>query len=123
MRKYEEETDYSASVEETFAKFKQGAVKDYTVQFPSSLGMNSVEEKVLDFVALLSAEIFLHLDSYCTNNQHYLDPTIGRFDREIQFYICFLEYGDKFRRAGLALCYPKLYEIPKRSFTLINALT
>ena len=113
VRKYEEETDYSASVEETFAKFKQGAVKDYTVQFPSSLGMNSVEEKVLDFVALLYPEIFLHLDSYCTNNQHYLDPTIGRFDREIQFYISFLEYGDKFRRAGLALCYPKLSDTKK----------
>jgi DNA mismatch repair protein MutS len=113
VRKYEGETDYSASVEETFAKFKQGAVKNYAVKFPSSPGMNSVEEKVLDFVALLYPEIFLHLDTYCTNNQHYLDPKIGRFDREIQFYICFLEYVDKFRRAGLALCYPKLSDSKK----------
>jgi DNA mismatch repair protein MutS len=113
VRKYEGETDYSANVEETFAKFKQGAVKNYAVKFASSLGMNSVEEKVLDFVALLYPDIFLHLDSYCTNNQHYLDPTIGRFDREIQFYISFLEYIDKFRRAGLALCYPKLSDSKK----------
>ena len=34
VRKYEGETDYSASVEETFAKFKQGAVKNYAVKFP-----------------------------------------------------------------------------------------
>jgi len=108
VRKYEGETDYSGNVEETFAKFKQGAVKNYAVKFPSSLGMNSVEEKILDFVALLYPEIFLHLDSYCTNNHNYLDPVIGRFAREIQFYLSFLEYADKFRRAGLALCYPKL---------------
>jgi DNA mismatch repair protein MutS len=108
VRKYEGETDYSENVEAVFAKFQRGAVKSYAVKFPSSLGMNSVEEKILDFVALLHPEIFLHLDSFCTNHQHYLNPTIGRFDREIQFYISFLEYIDQFKRAGLNFCYPKL---------------
>ena len=32
VRKYESETDYSYEVEETFKKFKQGAVKDYRVK-------------------------------------------------------------------------------------------
>jgi DNA mismatch repair protein MutS len=113
VRKSEAETDYSANVAETFAKFKQGAVKNYAVKFPSSLSMNSVEEKILDFVALLYPEIFIRLDSYCTNNHNYLDPVIGRFDREIQFYLSFLEYVDKFRRAGLAFCYPKLSDTKK----------
>jgi DNA mismatch repair protein MutS len=116
VRKYEEETDYSSNVEETFAKFKQGAVKNYAVKFPSSLGMNSVEEKVLDFVALLYPEIFLRLDSFCKNNHNYLDPTIGLFDREIQFYISFLEYIERFKRAGLSFCYPQVSTTDKEVY-------
>jgi DNA mismatch repair protein MutS len=33
VRKYGDEIDYSAEVEQTFAKFKQGTVKDYRVKF------------------------------------------------------------------------------------------
>ena len=38
VRKYESEIDYSANVEETFEKFKQGAVKNYAVKFPILAG-------------------------------------------------------------------------------------
>ena len=106
IRKYDAEIDYSANIEETFEKFKQGAVKSYAAQFSSWPAMNSVEAKVLDFVALLYPEIFSRLDSYCANNHDYLDPQIGRFDREIQFYVSYLEYIERFRRAGLKFTYP-----------------
>jgi DNA mismatch repair protein MutS len=64
VRKYESEIDYSVDVEETFEKFKQGAVKDYAVKFSNSLDMNHVEAKVLDFVAQLYPEKFPDLDNY-----------------------------------------------------------
>jgi DNA mismatch repair protein MutS len=108
VRRYESEIDYSANVEETFEKFKQGAVNSYAAKFSFSQEMNSVEEKVLDFVALLYPAIFGSLDSYCTNHCNYLDEKIGRFDREIQFYLCYLDYIKQFRRAGLKFCYPIL---------------
>ena len=41
VRGYEGETDYSADVENTFAKFKQGAVKDYKVKFSRQRGYES----------------------------------------------------------------------------------
>lgn len=108
VSKYESEIDYTASVEETFAKFKQGAVKDYRVEFSDSPEMNHVEAGVLDLVAKLYPEVFSSLDSYYMRNAGYLDQTIARFDREIQFYIAYLEHLAVFRRAGLKFCYPEM---------------
>jgi DNA mismatch repair protein MutS len=108
VRKYESEIDYSANVEETFAQFKQGPVKHYTVKFPHRPEMNHIEDKVLDLVARLYPDIFLTLDTYCANNRNYLDETIGVFDREIQFYVSYLEYVARFKRAGLKFCYPRM---------------
>ncbi len=97
---------YSAAVEETFEKFKQGAVKDYKVKFLLSPDMNHIEAKALDFVAQLYPDIFLRLDNYVENNGNYLDEAIGAFDREIQFYVAYLEYIAILKRAGLKFCYP-----------------
>jgi len=108
VRKYKSELDYSADVEETFEKFKQGAVKDYRVKFSTDAGMNHVEAKILDLVAQLYPDIFLNLDNYCTKNGNYLDETIAVFDREIQFYIAYLEYITIIKRAGLKFCYPEI---------------
>src|SRR6266702_2958956 len=108
VRKYESEIDYSADVEETFAKFKQGAVKDYRVKFRNWPDMDHVEAQILDLVAKLYPDIFLELDDYCAKNSKYLDETIAIFDREIQFYMAYLEYVARFKRAGLKFCYPQI---------------
>ena len=108
VRMYESERDYSADVAETFAKFKQGAVKDYRVKFSTWPNMNHVEAQILDLVAKLYPEIFLHLDEFCTKNGAYLDETLVNFDREIQFYLAYLEYIARFKRAGLQFCYPHI---------------
>lgn len=113
VRKYQSELDYSANVEKTFEKFKQGAVKSYAAKFPSWSQMNTVEAKVLDFVALLYPDIFAHLASYAKKNRNYLDERLGLFDREIQFYISYLEYIARFRNAGLQFCYPQLSDTSK----------
>jgi len=106
--KYESEMDYTASVEDTFSKFKQGAVKDYRVKFSEDPEMNHVEAGVLDLVAKLYPEVFSSLDRYYVRNGNYLNETIARFDREIQFYLAYLEHVAIFRRAGLKFCYPEM---------------
>jgi DNA mismatch repair protein MutS len=106
VRNYDAEIDYSAAVEETFSKFKQGAVKDYRVSFPASSSLNHVEAMVLERVAQLNPEVFRALDDYCAKNRDYVNPTIANFDREIQFYIAWLEYAATFKSAGLKFCYP-----------------
>ena len=116
VRRYESEIDYSTEVAETFEKFKQGAVKDYRVEFPNWPDMNHVEAKVLDMVAQLYPEVFLNLDNYCAKNGNYLDETISVFDREIQFYVACLEYIEIFKRAGLKFCYPRISNQSKEIF-------
>jgi len=108
VRKYESEIDYSADVEETFEKFKQGAVKDYGVKFSTWPDMNHVEAGILDLVAKLYPDIFSNLDDYCAKNGNYPDETIAVFDREIQFYLAYLEHVAIFKRTGLKFCYPQI---------------
>lgn len=102
------EQDYSATIEETFARFKQGAVKDYRVKIAEHLEMNHIEAHILDLVAKLSPTIFHHLDDYCIQHQAYLDQTIATFDREIQFYLAYLDSIAPLQRAQLPFCYPRL---------------
>jgi DNA mismatch repair ATPase MutS len=108
VSKYESEIDYSIEVEKTFEKFKQGAVKDYRVEFPIEMGMNHVEAQILDLVAQLYPDIFLSLNDYCEKKGNFLDETIRVFDREIQFYVAYLEYIAILKRAGLNFCYPTI---------------
>lgn len=117
VRAYEGETDYSAQVEATFAKFQQGAVKDYRAKFPDFPEMNHVEAHILTLVARLYPDLFAQLDAYCAKNEHYLDETIATFDREIQFYLAYLEYMTVIQQAGLPFCYPHLSETSKEVST------
>lgn len=113
VRDYNSEADYTATVEETFARFRQGAVTDYRAKFPAFSSMNQVEGQVLELVAKLNPDVFQSLDEYCTRNTNFVDETIASFDREIQFYIAYLEYTQTFKSAGLQFCYPDVSDQSK----------
>ncbi len=103
---YEGEPDYGAEVVETFAKFKQGAVTSYLVGLRDFADMNHVEAQILDRVARLNPDVFGALAGYCGRHHDYLDATVGRFDREVQFYLAYLELIGRFKAVGLPFCYP-----------------
>jgi DNA mismatch repair protein MutS len=108
VRRYDGESDYSAAVEETFRKFQQGAVEDYRCELKDLLSMNHVEAQVLERVALLDPDTFATLERFCEQHADYVAPTIVHFDREIQFYAAYLDYVERFRRAGLPFCSPQV---------------
>ena len=108
VKRYEDEAEYSSEVEKTFEKFKQGAVRDYLVDAYQGTGMNHIEAKILEFVALLYPEPFAALDKFCNGHENFLDETIRAFDREIQFYAAYLEHVAAIKHDGLAFCYPQV---------------
>jgi DNA mismatch repair protein MutS len=116
VRQYNSEPNYSEEVLHTFEKFRQGAAKNYQFDLRSGLEMNHVEAAVLDLVAQLHGEIFSSLDTFRSRYSSYLDATIARFDREIQFYMAWLEYLERFKQAGLSFCYPTVSDRSKEVY-------
>ena len=116
VSRYDGEPDYSAEIQKTFERFQQGAVKDYRVQYRGWPGMNHVGAQILDLVARLFSDEFSALGAYCRRHAGFLDPTIGQFDRELQFYLAYLDYIGPLRSAGLSFCYPQLTADSKEVF-------
>jgi len=108
VSRYDGEPDYGAEVGQTFARFAQGAVKSYLVRFPDYAEMDHVEAQIIGLVARLYPDEFGDLEGYCTRHVGYLDPMIGRFDREVQFYLAYLELIGRYKEAGLPFCYPQV---------------
>jgi DNA mismatch repair protein MutS len=113
VRKYEGETDFSVEVAQTFEKFKQGTVKDYRTKLRDGTDINDVEARILDFVAKLYPAIFAGLDNFYEQHSQFVNETISLFDREIQFYVAYLEFIAKFQPAGLNFCYPQISSVSK----------
>jgi DNA mismatch repair ATPase MutS len=111
--RYDGEIDYSIAVEQTFEKFRRGAVKSYLARISSGTGMNHIQAQVVQGIAQLFPEIFAALEAFYAGYSNYLDPAIARFDREVHFYIAYLNYLGNFLSDGLSFCYPRLSRTSK----------
>jgi DNA mismatch repair protein MutS len=108
VSRYEDEPDMSEEIERTFAKFQRGAVEDYRVRMRESADMNHVEARILDLVARLHPDPFSRLEQYGSRHRAYLDEIVDRFDREVQFYLAYLEYIEPLKANGLAFSQPRV---------------
>ncbi len=106
---YDGESDYSTEIDSTFERFKRGgAVKKFSFSFSDQPEMNHIEASILDLVAKAFPETFAQLEQFRLTHAGFCDQTIATFDREIQFYIAYLQYKSRFEKRGLKFCYPQL---------------
>ena len=116
VSRYDGEPDYSAEIAKTFERFRQGAVKDYRIPYRSWPGMNHVGAQIAELVSWLFPDEFSALAEFCRQHGGFLDPVIGQFDRELQFYLAYLDYIRPLRAAGLSFCYPEMTSGSKEIF-------
>lgn len=118
VSRYDGDPDYSAEVEDAFARFQQGEVSDYRVSYRTWPGMTHVGEQILTIVARLFSGEFAALAEFCRQHAGFADPVIDQFDRELQFYQAYLAYAAPLRAAGLPFCYPDLTASSKDVFAI-----
>ncbi len=116
VSRYDGEADYSAEIEDTFARFAQGEVTDYRVKYRVWPGMTGVGDQIVELVARLFPAEFAALSRYCRTHAAFVDAVIDRFDRELQFYLAYLDYIRLAQMAGLRFCYPELSDGAKDVF-------
>jgi DNA mismatch repair protein MutS len=116
VSRHDGEPDYSAEITRTFERFRQGAVKDYRTQYRTWPGMTHVGAQIAALVARLYRTEFSALADFCRRHAGFADPVVSQFDRELQFYLAYLDFIRPLRSAGLAFCYPELTSASKEIF-------
>jgi DNA mismatch repair protein MutS len=116
VSRYDGEPDYSAEIDSTFSRFRQGEVKDYRVRYRTEPGTTYVGARILDLLARLFSDEFSALADYCRRYADFIDAAISQFDQELQFYLAYIAYITPLRKAGLGFCYPQITEGSKEIF-------
>lgn len=112
VSRYAGQRDYTVEVDATFARFKQGAVKDYLATLPDYQDMNHVEAQILDLVARLYPDTFGALSDFCTRYRAFIDDTVSLFDRQVQFYLGYFHVIDRLGTGAGSFCLPTVSDEP-----------
>jgi DNA mismatch repair protein MutS len=108
VSRYEDEPDYSDEIEELFARFRQGDLESKLANVGDGGSMDHVEAQIADLVARLFPHEFEALRKFCSRHDDFIDPTIAAFDREIQFYLAWVDFRERVSGANLLFSYPEV---------------
>ena len=115
---FRDEPDYGAEILATFERFRVSDVKPPVFEAPPAGGLDHVEGAILAGVAQVHPAAFAALARFAADHANFLDPTIGRFDREVQLFLAFRERIESLAPRGLAFCYPEVSDGPGETLAL-----
>jgi len=113
--RYDDEPDYSSEVADTFARFRQGDVKDYNTDVRELAEISHLEAVVLQYVADLNRDLFDAVAAFASRNGGFLDPVVVGVDREVRFYLAWIDHIGQLAESGLAFCLPEISTSDKQS--------
>lgn len=109
VRKYASEPDYTVTILERFARFRETDVAPRVTSRPKDdFSLNHIEEGILEFVGRLFPKEFHALEDFVARHPGFIDDVIATFDRELGFYVAYLAFIDPLRQAGLPFCHPEV---------------
>ncbi len=106
--RFEDQPDYTAEIEETFARFRHEPVEDHLAIPPDTGTMDLVEAEIARRVAKLHPQEFAALDAFWHRHRDFVHPLVARFEQEVQFYLAWQEQVEALRGAGLDCCLPEV---------------
>ena len=104
---FHDEPDYSVEVEATFERFRQSGAESHLIRVPDSGSMDHVEAQIAERVARLYPKEFAALTAFCADHIGFVDSVLARFDREVQFYLAYLDFTDRCSKAGGSFSFPR----------------
>jgi DNA mismatch repair protein MutS len=108
VTRYEDEPDYSNEIEDLFARFRQGDVESKLSKVNDGGSMDHVEARIAQLVGRLFPRELKALDRFCSRHGEFIDPTIAAFDREVQFYLAWVDFQERVSGANLSFAYPEV---------------
>lgn len=108
---YDEESDWSQAIRATFDRFapvERASRRDRQAPSVEELGLDPIESRTLELVAQEFPEQFAELQEFVRHHPQVIDESLRRFDREVQFYVAWLDLIAPLRDAGLGVELPRV---------------
>lgn len=106
----EDEADLGEQVADLFTRFRDMDVTTTPVPYRRPGGFSHIDAAVLEEVAALHPEEFGTLARFDTEHRDFLDPTVLRFARELEFVLAVLELKVDLEARGLPTSFPAVTE-------------
>ncbi len=99
------ETDYGKSLTNAFERLL-GITYSTEIKVFKELEMNILEKRILEIVRCMYPDTFAMLETFCAEHMDFCNDTVIAFDREIQFYLSYIEYINPLKAKGHPFAYP-----------------
>ncbi|MDN5767630.1 MAG: hypothetical protein L0H96_10165 [Humibacillus sp.] len=103
-----DEPELAPAVLATFERFRQGAPKSYLQQIRDPGAMDHVEAAIASFAARLYPQAFAALTAFCHRYDPLVPEPLTRVERELQFYLAYLDLADATAPKGVSWSLPDI---------------